>query len=391
MAAGGGGGKAWIFVLAGGTAAVLVVMGLEWGHVELGWIGPGILGAGGLAIVFGACESMIKAVEGIAQRANMNEFVAGTMAGLASNVPEVVMLAFVLAAAPRVGFIVTALTLHIGAALFGGYSLLLPRDAHGHAELPKPLVKLSTDLYACAGAAFFTTGAIMVVMNVFDVGDFRGEALGAPDLYVLGGALLVVQVVAVWRLVTRFRGSDEGSTSAPASKTESKEVPSVATIAFFGLLGVGASVLGGHAVGDFAESLVHTLTEAGYPQMIGALILSVFAVTGVVVMMGSAHVKGMYDIALANASGQISQVPFLVMPIALILLAVFAQTGVIERTPHGGVLPIDLETTSVLLLGFPSMVILWKAVQDDGKVNWLETVTMLAIFGLTIYFLAAHG
>ena len=52
---------------------------------------------------------------------------------------------------------------------------------------------------------------------------------------------------------------------------------------------------------------------------------------------------------------------------------------------------IDLETASVVILAVPSFVILWKAVQDDGAVNWVETSTMIAIFGLVIYFLAVHG
>ncbi len=57
----------------------------------------------------------------------------------------------------------------------------------------------------------------------------------------------------------------------------------------------------------------------------------------------------------------------------------------------GGALPVDMHTTTVVLLGFPPLLILWKAVQDDAAVNWIETVTMMAIFSLTIYFLAAHG
>ncbi len=356
-----------------------------------GWLHAGLLGVGGLLIVFGACESMIKAVDGFARRRRMNEFVAGTMAGLASNIPEVVMLAFVLAATPRVGFIVTAVTLHVGAAAFGIYSALLPRDERGAAEMPKPLVELSTDLYACAGGAFFATGAIMLLMHGFDAGTHKGDALGAGDLYVLGGALLFVEVVAVARLVKRFGGSDEKSVSAAEGKGPPAAVPSIASIALYGALGIGASVLGGHAVGDFADVLVGSLARAGYPRMVGALVLSLFASAGAFVMVASAHAKGMYDVALANASGQVNQVPFVVMPIALILLAAFGQTGVIPLTPSGGVLPIDLDTTSVLLLGFPIMLILWKAIQDDGKVNWLETATMIAIFGLTIYFLAAHG
>ncbi len=410
MAGGGGGdGKGWIGLLLGGGALVGAAMGAEAAGLELGaWMAGALLGLGGLLVVFGSCEAMIKSVEGAAARLDMNEFVAGTMAGLASNVPELVMLGFVLAAKPRIGFIVTLLTLHVGAAAFGIYSALLPRDATGHATLPTPLVKLSTDLYACAAGVFFVTGSVMVLMNVFEAGDHRGEALGAWDLYVLGALLLMVEVVAVVRLVKRFSGAEElpsearppregaephepWATKDEPEAEETKPPPSWAMVGFYGLLGIATSVLGGHAVGDFADILVGSLTAAGYPEMIGAIILSVFAASGAFVMVISAHMKGMYDIALASASGQVNQVPFVVMPVALILLAVFGQTGVIPQTPHGGVLPIDLETTSVVLLGFPSFVLLWKAIQDDGAVNWVESATMIAIFGLVIYFLAVHG
>lgn len=388
MSGGGGEGRTWVGALIGGGVMVAAGMAL----LKPTWLHAGLAGVGGLLVVYGACEAMIKSVDGMARRRRMNEFVAGTMAGLASNIPELVMLAFVLAATPRVGFLVTAVTLHVGAAAFGIYSALLPRDERGAAAMPKPLVELSTDLYACAGGAFFTTGAIMLLMYVFDAGKHQGDALGAGDLYVLGGALLLVEVVAVARLVKRFGGSDEKSVSAAEGKGEpATPVPSVAAILLYGLLGIAASVLGGHAVGEFADILVGSLARAGYPRMVSALVLSLFASAGAFVMVASAHVKGMYDVALANASGQVNQVPFVVMPVALILLAAFGQTGVIPLTPSGGVLPIDLDTTSVLLLGFPSMVILWKAIQDDGKVNWLETATMTAIFCLAIYFLAVHG
>ena len=108
-------------------------------------------------------------------------------------------------------------------------------------------------------------------------------------------------------------------------------------------------------------------------------------------MIVTAHRKGMFDIALAGASGQINQVPFVVLPIALIQIAVFAQLGIVPPLEYGGVLPIDLETASVVLMSFPTMLILWKAVQDDGKVNWLETASMVSVFALIIYFLARHG
>lgn len=387
--AGGGGGKSWIGMLVGGIAALGVAYGLEAAGVEITWLRACLLALGGLSVVFGSCEAMIKSVEGIGERLGWNQFVAGTMAGLASNVPEVVMLGFVLAVDPRVGFIVVMLTLHVGALAFGMYSGLLPRDATGHARLPEPLVKLSTDLFAAAAGTFLGMGLLMVLMNVFDAGDFRGEGLGAVDLYVVGGLLLMVEVVAVRRLLVRFADDDDVEREDLHQTPE--DAPSIATIIAYGLLGIVTSVIGGHAVGEFADILVGALADAGYSEMVGALILSVFAAAGAFAMIIAAHRKGMVDIALASASGQINQVPFVVLPLALIQIALFSQLGIVELLPHGGVLPIDLETTSVTLLAFPTMLILWKAVQDDGKVNWVETASMVAVFGLIIYFLARHG
>ncbi len=387
MAGGGGGGKSWIYVLVAGGALIGAAFGLE--QIEApGWLHATCLAIGGLCVVFGSCEAMIKCVEGIGERLNWNQFVAGTMAGLASNIPELVMLGFVIAAAPRVGFIVTCLTLHVGALAFGLYSGLLPRDATGMARLPEPLVKISTDLYAAAAGVFLGTGLLMVMMNVFEAGEHDGEAFGTADLFVLGGILLFVQCVAIWRLLTRFAEEDEELEDEAPDKDSG---PSVGVITGFGVLGLVASVIGGHAVGDFADILVEALTEAGYSEMVGALILSVFAAAGAFAMIITAHAKGMYDIALAAASGQINQVPFVVLPVAMILLGVFALTGVVPTMEHGGVLVIDLETTSVLLLAFPTMLILWKAVQDDGKVNWVETASMVCVFALVVYFLARHG
>jgi hypothetical protein len=395
--AGSGEGRGWLYKIGGGGAVVAVGM---FGHHALPlWLAAACLGLGGLAVVFGSCEAMIKSVEGVGKRVGWNPFVAGTMAGLASNVPELVMLGFVLAAAPRVGFIVTCLTLHVGALAFGLYSGFLPRDATGHARLPEPLVKISTDLFAAAAGVFLGTGLVMLMLRTFSAGDHGGEGLGAADLYVLGAALLFVQIVATLELVKRF-SSDEpeeahdgasGSAGSAADGPPPVAPPSWGTIAGFGAIGLATSVLGGHAVGDFADILVEALDEAGYPEMVGALLLSVFASAGAFAMIVTSHANKMYDVALASAAGQVSQVPFVVLPVALILLAILAQTGVIPTASSGAILPIDLETTSVMLLAFPPMLMLWKAVQDDGQVSWVETAAMICVFGIVIYLLAVHG
>ncbi len=383
--------KQWLWLLLSGLALIAIATFLIDSH---GWLLAILLGAGGLIVVFASSEMMIKAVDGYAKRKKMNSFVAGTMAGLSSNIPELVMLAFVLMATPRVGFIVTVLTLHVGAAAFGLYCGTLPRDVEGNAALPKPLVKLSTDLYAAAAGVFFSLGVIMLLMKGFSTDKTTVASLNTTDLYVFGSILLAIQVVAIARLVKRFSGEHkpESEDDVPVEKDKSESLLSVSAIIAFSLAGLVASVVGGHSVGEFAGILVHKLGEAGYSEMFGAVILSVFASAGAFVMIGTAHFQKKYNIAMANASGAITQVPFLVLPIAMIMLAVFTQTGVIPPlNDSSGVIPIDIHTTSTILLGFPSMLVLWKAVQDDGKVNWLETSSMVAIFLLVIYLLIAHG
>ena len=156
-----------------------------------------------------------------------------------------------------------------------------------------------------------------------------GEALGAPDLYVLGFALLAVEVVAVTRLVRRFSGpgapespeSPESPEPSTSPKPPVEALPGWGTIGGYAALGTVAAVIGGHAVGDFAGILVEALLHHGFSEMVGAIFLSIFAAAGALVMVVTAHRKGMYALALANASGQVTQVPFVVLPIALILLA----------------------------------------------------------------------
>ena len=402
MSGGGASGSGWVKALVLGLVLVGVAQGLHHFGVGSVWLFASLLAIGGLLVIFGSCEAMIVSVEGIGERAGWDGFVAGTMAGLASNLPEVVMLGFVLAAAPRVGFIVEVITLHVGALAFGIYSALLPHDKRGFARLPEPLVQLSTDLYATAAGIFLATGLVMLCMRAFEAGEHGGAGLSTTDLYVLAGVLLAIEAVAMVRLVQRFSGASgerpadgdleqEDDYRPPKVVREHREPPALSRIVGFGLLGVFTSVVGGHAVGDFADILVQGVEAAGYPEMVGPILLSVFSCTGGYVMIATAHSKGLYDVALANVSGAITQVPFVVMPACLLMIAAFVQLGVVPPGPNGSALPIDLQTTTVILLAFPEILILWKAVQDDGKLNWIETVGMCGIFGLTLYFLAMHG
>jgi hypothetical protein len=156
-------------------------------------------------------------------------------------------------------------------------------------------------------------------------------------------------------------------------------------------LGTVGSMIGGDAVGEFAEALVHGLQTQGWSEMIGAIIISLFSGIASYLLLASAHVKKKYDVALSTVTGAVTEMPFLVLPATFLMMAGFARFGIIPRLPNGAVLAIDLETTSVLLFGFPTLLVLWKSIADDGKISPMETAVMVVLFGLVIYFLAAHG
>jgi hypothetical protein len=398
MSGGGGGGGRWKQVLVVGFLICALANVLERLHVHMGVFGIVILAVGGLAMIFGSCEAMILCVEGVGQKLKWNEFVAGTMAGLASNVPEVIMIGFVVKAEPRVAFVVTCLTLHVNALVFGIYSGLLPTDESGHAALPEAIVKLGADLLALAAGLFLAIGTLMLTMKTFATGDHRGEGLGSMDLYAIGGGMLIVQVVATREMLKRFADEEVRVSKLPPDPSKSKapappadKPRSTGAIVGLGLLGIGGSFIGGHAVGDFADGIVKILAEHHYPEMIGAIIVSFFSGIASYAMIASAHVKGKTSLALSNVSGAVTQMPFVVFPCTLLMMGVFAQTHLIPTLPNGGVLPIDMETTSVLLFAFPTLLLLWKSITDDGKVNKLETTVMCVLFGLIMYFLAKHG
>lgn len=400
--AGGGGGAPWKHILGLGLALCAVAFGLHKAEVHAEVLILGLSAIGGLATIFGSCEAMILCVDGVGERLKWNPFVAGTMAGLASNVPEVVMLGFVVANEPRVAFVVACLTLHVNSLVFGVYSGLLPSDESGHAHMPEAITKQSTDLIVCGAGLFLALGGLMVCMRAFDAGDHRGDGFGALDLYAIGGALLLVQVVSVRELIKRFAAAPTVAGAAPGTAAPVVEAPAApeepppswGLICFYGALGAGTSLIGGHAVGDFADGIVRALTERSYPEMVGAIIVSFFAGIACYLMIATAHMKGKYELALSNVSGAVTQVPFVILPATMILMAALAQLGITPPFPNlapGVVLPIDLETTVVVFFGAPTMLVMWNSIADDGKVNKLETTIMVVLFGLIIYFLAQHG
>jgi Ca2+/Na+ antiporter len=401
--AGGSGSTWWRWGLPAGFALVGAATAIEHAGPHLPILINALLAVGGLITIAGSCEVLISATVGLAGRLRWNEYVAGTIAGLASNLPEIVMLGFVVAADVRVAFVVTLLTLHINALVFSIFCIVMPRDEQGHARLPKVIGLLGTDMLACAAGLLIGLGFLMVAMGSFDAGEHAGQGLGGWDLVALAVVLLGVEAVYVTTLVRKFSGASkaasathelapEAEDAAPApGASPSAPVMPWRTIGLLGLLGAAGSLVGGHAIGAFADNLVGYLRGAGYSEMIGAIVVSFLAGMASYIMTTSAHIQGKSDLALSNVFGAIVQVPFVVLPAVLLFAAGLSVAGVVPILPHGGILAIDLETVSVTLFAFPTLLVLWKSISDDGAVNRLETTIMLGLFALVLYFLAMHG
>ena len=389
--AGGSGGTWWKWGLPAGIGIVAAAMAME--HFGPHWplLVNAMLALGGLLTIAGSCEVMILAAVGLAGKLRWNEYVAGVIAGLASNLPEVAMLAFVVAADVRIAFVVTLLTLHINALVFSIFCVLMPRDERGHASLPKAISLLGADMLACAAGLMIALGFLMIAMSSFDGGGHAGEGLGLWDLVMIAAALLAVMAVYLRSLVRRFSGTSSEAGAEQAEGGTTRASASWGMIALYGGLGSVGALIGGHAVGDFADNLVGFLRGEGYSEMIGAIVVAFLAGMPAYILVTSAHLKGKTQLALSNVFGAIVQVPFVILPAVLLFAALLSGIGVVPLLPEGGILAIDLETVSVILFGFPALLILWKSITDDGAVNKLETTIMMALFGLMLYFLAVHG
>ena len=116
----------------------------------------------------------------------------------------------------------------------------------------------------------------------FETGNHAGDGLGKLDLIIIGVVLLAIEVVAVRQLMKRFSSADAPAGDEAAQDAEKVKAatarlgtpPSWGNIAFYGGLGTVMSIIGGHAVGDFADALVAALTERGYSEMIGAILMA---------------------------------------------------------------------------------------------------------------------
>lgn len=369
---------------------------------------PGALGAllelvGGLLLIGGSCEALIIAVEGGSTLLGWSKFVGGTFAAVVSNIPEIALLGFFVVDDPTMAFIIGMMSIYTNSMTFALYAVLLPKD-RGAAKIPAPIVKAGTDLLSFGGGLCLALAGTMIVLREFDS---PITTIGAPELAFVGGSLFLVFITF---LVTLVKSSKEDASQghpkdgaapiapgAEAAKADGAKadgategehgddhggVPTTMG-GVLGLLAVGVvgSFLGGHAMSDVGDFIVETFP--GLSNMVVALILAMISGVPTYVIVGNAHLKKQSLIALSNTFGGLTQNLFNTMAICCLMIAGFNWIGVLDHTT----IPINAATTLSVLFIYPTYSILSRAIEDDGKFNWIEIVSLLALFSFLVFLL----
>ena len=376
----------WGYVLGAGMVLAGI---LHFAHIE-GALGAGLEVIAGLALIGGSCEALIVSVEGMSALFGWNKFVGGTIAAVVSNVPEIALLGFFVLDDPSMAFVIALMSVYTNSMVFALYAVLLPKD-RGAASIPAPIVRAGTDLLSFGGGLCLALAGTMICLREFDS---PITSIGAPELAFVGGALFLVFMTFLVTLVKNSKAEAEDEKRnrevARAAGKVVEEAPHEAHAGVpktlpgvLGLLGLGVlgSFVGGHAMSDVGDFIVTSFP--GLSHMMVALILALIAGVPTYVIVGNAHLQKQPLIALSNTFGGLTQNLFNVVAICCMTIAGFNWLGILDHTT----IPINLATTLSVLFIYPTYTILARAIEDDGKFNWIEIVSLLALFSFLMFIL----
>jgi Ca2+/Na+ antiporter len=353
-------------------------------------IAPYIELIGGIMLIAGACESFVLSVEGIAHNMHLTDYVSGIYASLASTIPELSVLVFlILGQQYEMAWILALATIFMNSLVFAVYTLVLPKDEHGDFKLPDAIMWVGSDLLAMGAVISLSVGFSMVLVHLFPVTPTGGsirQYLDSGELILFGFCLTIVFIAYLYR-ITKYYGRYDSTSQDPYLAGEVMHTPMPKPeLAFYLILASIGALIGGEALSSFAH---YAIAEVGLPIVHAALLLVIFGGTPEYIIVASSHRKKEIEIALSNAFGGIVQVFFVIFSFTMIasgLLGLFDPT-------HLGVdlLPIDVYSVVLLLFAFPTLYVLRIMITDDSKINALESVAMIAIFVMMLYILLVYG
>jgi len=345
---------------------------------------------GGILLIAGSCEAFVLSVEGIAHNMNLTDYVAGIYASIASTIPELFVLMFlILSGQYEMAWILALATIFLNSLVFALYTLVLPKDDHGNFRLPDAINHVGSDLLTMGSVISLSVGLSMMLVHLFPMTAANvliPQFLDSGELILFGLCLFVVFISYLYR-ITKYYGKCDPSSDDPYVACEIQhDVMPKKTLTIYLVFAVIGAALGGEAISSFAHFTIDTV---GLPIIYAALLLVVFAGTPEYIIVASSHRKEKLEVALSNAFGGIVQVFFVVFGFTMIASGIIgfydpAQLGL-------NIIPIELYSVVLLLFAFPTMFILRQMITDDAKINALESVSMIAVFIMMLYILLFYG
>ena len=345
---------------------------------------------GGIMIIAGACEAFVLSVEGIAHNMHLTDYVSGIYASIASTIPELSVLAFlILAGQYEMAWILALATIFMNSLVFALYTLVLPKDEHGNYRLPDAIQHVGSDLLSMGAVISLSVGLSMMLVHLFPLTSSNvliPQFLDSGELALFGSCLVIVFIAYLYR-ITKYYGRCDPSSDDPYFACDIKhEALSKSTVGVYLLVASIGALLGGEALSSFAN---FAIDEIGLPIIHAALLLVIFGGTPEYIIVASSHRKNELEIALSNAFGGIVQVFFVIFGFTMIASGIL---GFFDPTKLGlEILPIELYSVVLLLFAFPTMFILRVMITDDAKINALESVAMIAVFVMMLYLLLVYG
>ena len=345
---------------------------------------------GGIMVIAGACEAFVLSVEGIAHNMHLTDYVSGIYASLASTIPELSVLTFLIIGGQyEMAWILALATIFMNSLVFALYTLVLPKDEHGNYQLPDAIQHVGSDLLSMGAVISLSVGLSMMLVHLFPMTSGNvliPQFLDSGELALFGSCLMIVFIAYLYR-ITKYYGRIDPSSKDPyiAGEVGHSAMPKSTVGVFLILASIGA-LLGGEALSSFAH---FAIDEAGLPIIHAALLLVIFGGTPEYIIVASSHRKKELEIALSNAFGGIVQVFFVIFGFTMIASGIL---GFFDPTKFGfEILPIELYSVVLLLFAFPTMFILRVMITDDAKINALESVSMIAVFVMMLYLLLVYG
>lgn len=369
----------WEWVMYAGLAWWVLLELID--HIARGWVedNPVLVAAMhlaiGLLVIQGACEAFVVGVERLGARLSWDGFISGTVGSMVSTLPEFVVIAFLVRVDPLAAFVTAVVTIFNNALIFSVYSFFLPKDGRGVFSMPRSLTVAGGQLLIVGAAVSLILGVIMLVLRVENLSD----GLAALDLVVIGLILAVIYGTYVVALVRYYSEGNDDEESVPPDPNRLGHDTSISAIS--GMLGIGivGAYCGGEAIGGFAETALGGL---GLPTIPTAAALAFFAGVSEYVIVYKSHQRGELGIALSNVFGGMSQVMFLLLPCALLLIGGLGIAGV-----PGMMVPVNPATIVLVLLLFPLFFALQQYLALDRTLSNLDASAMTGIYFLLLYFL----